>query len=108
MLYFNKEKDFIRCNLAIYSTKTSKINNKTKKFKAGITLTCIFSLLFILLAFNFFQIFTKFMIGTFGLLIYPLCLFFITLGILLMLNKDIKTTKTILLLNTFRLYLKIN
>ena len=24
MLYFNKEKDFIRWNLAIYSTKTSK------------------------------------------------------------------------------------
>ena len=87
--------------MAIYSTKTSKINNKTKKFKAGITLTCIFSLLFILLAFNFFQIFTKFMIGTFGLLIYPLCLFFITLGILLMLNKDIKTTKSILIFSIF-------
>ena len=36
------------------------------------------------------------MVGTFGLLIYPLCLFFIILGIMLMLNKEIKTTKSIL------------
>lgn len=84
-------------NLAIYPTKTSKINNKSKKFKAGVTLTSIFSVLFILLIFNFFQVFTKLMIGTFGLLIYPVCLFSIILGILLMLNKEIKTTKSILI-----------
>lgn len=83
--------------MAIYPTKSSKINNKSKKFKAGVTLTCIFSVLIILLAFNFFEILTKFFMGTFGLIIYPICLFFIILGILLMLNKQIKTTKTILI-----------
>ena len=36
------------------------------------------------------------MVGTFGLLIYPICLFSIILGILLMLNKEIKTSKSIL------------
>ena len=63
--------------LAIYPTKTSKINNKSKKFKTGIVLSCIFSVLFVLLAFNFFQILTKIFVGTFGLLIYPVCLFFV-------------------------------
>ena len=57
--------------LAIYPTKTSKINNKSKKFKTGIVLSCIFAVLFVLLAFNFFQILTKIFVGTFGLLIYP-------------------------------------
>lgn len=82
--------------LAIYPTKTSKINNKSKKFKTGITLSCVFSVLFVLLAFNFFQILTKIFVGTFGLLIYPVCLFFVVLGILLMLNKNIKTSKPII------------
>lgn len=83
--------------MAIYPTKMSKINSKSKKFKAGIALTSIFSVLLILLVFNFFQVFTKLMVGTFGLLIYPICLFCIILGILLMLNKEIKTTKSILI-----------
>lgn len=82
--------------MAIYPTKMSKINSKSNKFKAGVTLTSIFSVLFILLIFNFFQVFTKLIIGTFGLLIYPVCLFCIVLGILLMLNKEMKTTKSIL------------
>ena len=83
--------------LAIYPTKTSKINNKSKKFKTGIVLSCIFSVLFVLLAFNFFQILTKIFVGTFGLLIYPICLFFVVLGILLMLNKNIKSSKPIVI-----------
>lgn len=87
--------------MAIYPTKTSKINNRSKKVRAGITLISIFSVLFVLLVFNFLQLFTKFMIGTFGLVIYPVCIFLITLGILLTLNKSIKTSKSVLILSIF-------
>ena len=83
--------------MAIYPTKTSKISNKNKKLKVGIALTSVFSIFLILLVFNFFQIFTKFILGTFGLLIFPICLFFVILGILFMLNKTIKTSKSILI-----------
>jgi len=82
--------------LAIYPTKTHKLNNRNRKFKTGVTLTTIFSLILILLVFNFIEIFTIFMTGVFGLIIYPLCLFFIVLGILLMCNKEIKTSKSII------------
>lgn len=81
--------------LAIYPTKSSKLNKKSRKFKVGLTLTCVFSVIFLLLSFNFFKILTKSIVGTFGLLIYPLCIFFIVLGILFMLNKSIKTSKSI-------------
>lgn len=74
----------------------SKINNKSRKLKAGITLTSVFSILLLLLVFNFFEIFTKLILGSFGLFFYPLCLFFIVFGILLMLNKDIKVSKSII------------
>lgn len=87
--------------MAIYPTKTAKINNKSKKVKVGITLTSVFSILFILLVFNFFKVFTKFMIGTFGLLIYPVCLSLIALGILFILNKSIKTSKSVAIISIF-------
>ena len=81
--------------MAVYPTKTHKINNKNRKLKAGITLTTVFSLVLLLLLFNFFEILTIFITGAIGLIIYPLCVFFIILGIMLMVNKEIKTTKTI-------------
>lgn len=81
--------------MAIYPTKSSKLNNKSRKFKVGLALTCVFSVIFLLLSFNFFKVVTKSLVGTFGLLIYPLCLFFVVLGILLMLNKSINTSKSI-------------
>jgi len=81
--------------LAVYPTKTHKINSKNRKLKIGITLTTVFSLILLMLVFNLFEIFTIFMTGVFGLIIYPICIFFIVVGILLMCNKDIKTSKSV-------------
>lgn len=87
--------------MAIYPTKSKKINEKSRKLKTGIVLTTVFSLLLILLSFNFIEIFTIFMLGTFGLILYPICIFFIVLGILYMCNKEIKTSKSLLLFSIF-------
>lgn len=81
--------------MAVYPTKTHKLNNKNSKLKIGVTLTTVFSLILFLLVFNFFKIFTIFLIGVFGLIIYPICLFFIILGILLMCNQEVKVSKSI-------------
>ena len=81
--------------MAVYPTKTNKLNKKNRKLKAGIALTSVFSLIFLLLVFNLIEIFNIFMLGTFGLILYPLCIFFIVLGILLMCNKSIATSKSI-------------
>jgi len=79
--------------VSIYPTKTNKVNIRNKKLKAGISLVVLFSLLLITLAFDFFHIFTIIVIGSIGLLIYPICLFLITLGILMICDKKIKTSK---------------
>ena len=81
--------------MAVYPTKTNMLNKKNRKLKTGIVLTSVFSLIFLLLVFNLIEIFNIFMLGTFGLILYPLCIFFITLGILLMCNKSIATSKSI-------------
>jgi uncharacterized membrane protein YozB (DUF420 family) len=63
------------------------------------TLISVFSILFILVAFNFFEIFSISILGSIGLLFYPLSLFFIVLGILLICNKPIKATKSLIILS---------
>ena len=63
--------------MAIYPTKTSKLNNKSKRLKKGLTLISVFSILLLLVAINVFEIFSIIILGSIGLLFYPLCLFFI-------------------------------
>jgi len=85
--------------LAVYSNKTSKLNYRKKRLSLATTLISIFSALLLLVLFDFFEIFSILMLGTFGLLFYPICLFFIFLGILLIINKPIKASKTLIILS---------
>ena len=85
--------------MGIYSAKTSKFNYRKNRLKLGISLICIFSILLLLIAFDLVEIFTIICLGSIGLLFYPLCLFFITLGILITCNKPIKASKSIILLS---------
>ena len=87
--------------MAIYQTKTNKLNNIKKKFRIGLTLTLIFSMLSLVLVFNLLPILTITMIGIFGLMIYPLSIFFIIWGILLMLNKSISASKSLIFSTIF-------
>lgn len=80
--------------MAIYPTKSHNLNTKNKKINTGIIITCVFSILLILLSFNLLQIFTKLVLGVFGLVIYPISIFFIVLGIMLICNKSIRTSKS--------------
>lgn len=84
--------------MAIYPTKTSKLNYRKNRLRLGVTLICIFSILLTLVAFNFLEIFTIIALGSIGLLFYPICLFFITLGIFLCCNKTIKISKIMIIL----------
>ena len=81
--------------MAIYPTKTSKLNNRNLRLRKGITLISVFSLLLLLVVFNFFEMFSIIILGSFGLIFYPICLFFITVGILTLCNKSIVTSKSI-------------
>lgn len=72
---------------------------RNKKFRLGISLISVFSALLILVASNLLKTLTISVIGIFGLLFYPVCLFFVILGILLLLDKKIKVTKSIIILS---------
>ena len=85
--------------MAVYPTKTSMLNKRKTKFNVGISLATIFSLLLLFLVFDLLPIFTIIVIGIFGLLIYPVSIFFVVLGILLILNKELKTSKITVLLS---------
>ncbi len=89
--------------MAIYPTKTNKLNNKNRRLKLGLTLTIVFSLLLIFVAFNLIDIFTISVLGVIGLFFYPLCVAFITNGIMLMCGKKIKATKSIVILSILSL-----
>lgn len=86
--------------MAIYPTKTSKLNYRKSKIRIGTTLISVFSILLLLVSFNFFEIITITILGTFGLLFYPLCLFFIVLGILFVCNRQIQVSKSLVLILT--------
>jgi len=81
--------------LSVYSTKTNKLNYRKNQLRLGISLIVLFSVMLILVGFNFFNIFTILMLGSIGLLFYPLCLFFLIIGILLVANKPLKPSKSI-------------
>ena len=85
--------------LSIYPTKTKKLNIKNKRNKIGLSLVSTFSIILILLIFNFIEIFNIAILGTFGLIIYPFSLFMIVIGIMMLCGKTIKTTKTIFILS---------
>ena len=85
--------------MAIYSTKSNKLNHRKKKIKLGIALISIFSVLLLLVSFNLFKIFSIIVLGSIGLLFYPLCLFFILLGILILCNKTINVSRSIIVLS---------
>jgi len=85
--------------LAIYSNKTSKLNYRKKRLGMASALISVFSILLLIVSFDLLEIFTISILGTFGLLFYPLCIFFIVLGILLLINKPIKSSKLILILS---------
>lgn len=85
--------------MPVYPTKSNKKNARNRRFKCGVILTTLFSILLVFLLFNFFEILSITLLGTFGLILYPISVFFIVIGIMLMLNKHIKTTKSILILS---------
>ncbi len=81
--------------MAIYSKKTKSKQNldKNLKLKVGISLTVIFGLLLINLAFNILSLINSFFLGTFGLFSYAIFLSVVVIGILLILNKSYKVSK---------------
>ncbi|MBE5738404.1 MAG: hypothetical protein E7354_01540 [Clostridiales bacterium] len=83
--------------MAVYPTKTNELNIKNTRLKRGITLTSVFFVLLALLSFNFFKIFNIIILGSFGLLVYPLCIFFVVIGILNICNKEIVVSKRIVI-----------
>ncbi len=83
--------------MAVYPTKTSELNIRKARLKRGVILISVFSVLLIFLAFNLIPIFTISMLGSFGLLLYPLSLFFIVLGIMQVCNKEIVVSKKIVI-----------
>ena len=83
--------------MAVYSTKTNRNKSRNNMLRLGWSLISIFSVLLLLVAFNFFNIISIIVLGSIGLLFYPICLFFIFIGIMLVVNKHIKVTKAIIL-----------
>lgn len=83
--------------MAIYPTKTSQLKLRKKMIGLGVSLISTFSILLLLVAFNFFEIFNIIILGTFGLFFYPICLFFIILGILILCKKQIKASKSLII-----------
>lgn len=83
--------------MAVYSTKTNRNKNRNNQLKLGWSLIGVFSALFLTVAFNFFDIISIIIHGSIGLLFYPLCLFFIFIGIMLVANKPIKVTRQIII-----------
>lgn len=83
--------------MAVYSTKTNRNKSRNNMLRLGWSLISIFSVLLILVAFNLFDILSIVLLGTIGLLFYPICLFFIFIGIMLVANKHIRVTKGIVL-----------
>ncbi|MBE5735758.1 MAG: hypothetical protein E7356_00145 [Clostridiales bacterium] len=81
--------------MAVYSTKTNKLNQKRRRISIGTSLILIFSVLLALVAFDLFEIFTIIVLGSIGLLFYPICLFLITIGILICANKPIRASKSL-------------
>lgn len=87
--------------MAIYPTKSSQLNYRKKVVGLGVSLISIFSILLILVSFDFFHIFNIIILGTFGLFFYPICLFFIVLGILIICKKPIKASRSVIVLSSF-------
>ena len=85
--------------MAVYSNKTSKLNHRRSRLRLATSLISVFSVLLVLVLFDLIEIFSITILGTFGLLFYPICLFFITLGILLIFNKPIKASKSTIVLS---------
>ncbi len=83
--------------MAVYPTKTNELNIKNARLKRGITLISVFFILLVFLAFNFIKIFNITILGTFGLIVYPLSVFFIVLGILSVCNREIVVSKSIVI-----------
>lgn len=81
--------------LAVYPTKTNEINIRKSRLKRGITLISIFFVLLLMLAFNFIEIFTISILGSFGIMVYPLSVFFIIIGIMQICDKEIVVSKKI-------------
>lgn len=84
--------------MAIYPTKTSQLKLRKKMLGLGVSLISIFSVLLLLVAFNVFEIFNILILGTLGLFFYPVCIFFIVLGILIVCKKQVKTSKSLICL----------
>lgn len=82
--------------MAVYSTKTNRNKSRNKMLRLGWSLIIIFSVLFLLVAFNFFNVISIIVLGSIGLLFYPICMFFISLGIMLVSNKNIQINKSII------------
>lgn len=81
--------------LAVYPTKTNEINMRKKRLKRGVTLISVFFVLLLMLAFNFIEIFTISVLGSFGIMAYPLSVFFIAIGIMQVCDKEIVVSKKI-------------
>ncbi len=84
--------------MAVYSTKTNRNKSRSNTLKLGWSLIGVFSVLLLIVSFNFLNIMSIVITGSFGLLFYPLCLFFIIIGIMKVINKPIRVTKTIVIL----------
>lgn len=83
--------------MAIYPTKTSQLKLRKKMLGLGVSLISVFAILLLLVAFNVFEIFNILILGILGLFFYPICLFFITLGILIVCKKQIKASKSLII-----------
>ncbi len=79
-----------------YPNRRNSINVKKRKTesKLGIILICVFSILLLELVFNLIPFFNQFLYGVIGLTIYPICLFFIALGIMKLRRVKIKLVNT--------------
>jgi len=66
--------------------------------RLGWSLIGIFSSLLIIVVFNFFNIFSIVTLGAIGLFFYPICIFFIFVGVMKVINKPIKANKPISIL----------
>ena len=84
-------------HLAIYSTKTNKLNQKRKRLSIGSCLILFFAVMLLLVICNFFEIFTITILGTFGLLFYPISIFMIVVGILICADKPFRASKPLLI-----------
>ena len=88
-------------------------NNKTKKqlskYKIGLTLVVIFSVLLALLLLNIIPLINSFVLGTFGLASYAVMSAFVVFGIMLMLDKQIflETQEIIFMLIWFVVFVAI-